>query len=117
MNFLVFGSYIASCRVDLSTGNNFADGWSDPALQNAGLSGPRIRAVNQTRPSLSNIGLWTLAWLAQIFSSPQYGEGRSIWLSALFGVFGSRTGMWIVVAVFLTGSSTGRSCVLSSVAP
>src|SRR5207302_5290704 len=71
VNFRVFGSYIASCRVDFSTGKAFAEGWSEPFLQKAGLSSPRIRAVNHTRPSLSNIGLCTLAWLSQIFSSPQ----------------------------------------------
>src|ERR1700730_14307125 len=116
-NFLVFGSYIASWRVDFSTGKNLAEGWSEPCLQKAGLSSPRMRAVNQTRPSLSNIGLCTLAWLFQIFSSPQYGEGRSTGRLAALGVFASRTGMWIVDAVFFAGSSTGRFWVLSSVAP
>src|SRR5580700_8479634 len=71
VNFWVFGSYIANWRVDFSTGNALAEGWSEPFLQKAGLSSPRIRAVNHTRPSLSNIGLCTLAWLSQILSSPQ----------------------------------------------
>src|SRR5439155_21657209 len=117
VNFRFFGSYIANWRFDFSTGNALAEGCSEPFLQKAGLSSPRIRAVNQTRPSLSSIGLCTLAWLSQILSSPQYGEARSTGRLAALGVFGSRTGMWIVVATFLTGSSTGRSGVLSSVAP
>src|SRR5437588_2374589 len=71
VNFRFFGSYIANWRFDFSTGNALAEGCSEPFLQKAGLSSPRIRAVNQTRPSLSSIGLCTLAWLSQILSSPQ----------------------------------------------
>src|SRR6266480_7343109 len=33
VNFFVLGSYIASCRPELFSGNTFADGWLDPALQ------------------------------------------------------------------------------------
>src|SRR5439155_10383206 len=50
---------------------NLADGWAEPFLQKAGLSSPRMRAVNQTRPSLASTGLFTLAGLFQVFSSPQ----------------------------------------------
>src|SRR6516165_5893740 len=75
VNLPVSGSNIDSWRLDCLSGNNFADGWSEPCLQKAGLSGPRTRDVNQTRPLSSNIGLWALDWLSQIGSSPQYGEG------------------------------------------
>ena len=57
MNLPDLGSYIAACRPDLCSGNNFAEGWSDPVLQNAGSSAGRILAVNQTRPMASSIGL------------------------------------------------------------
>ena len=33
VSFLVFGSYIASCRPEAFNGNTFADGWLEPALQ------------------------------------------------------------------------------------
>src|SRR4030095_1505476 len=42
VSFFVFGSYIASCRPERATGNNFADGWLDPALQKSGLSDGRM---------------------------------------------------------------------------
>src|ERR1700730_5857613 len=104
----VFGSYTASCRPLVLSGSKTAEGWLDPSLQNAGFSLGRILEVIQTRPFSSNIGLWTLAWLCQMASSPQYGEGAAILSSALDGVFGSRTGTltWFVTAP--TGSRTGR---------
>ena len=34
-----------------SIGNSFADGWSEPLRQNAGVSGWRMRDVIHTRPS------------------------------------------------------------------
>ena len=52
VSFFVFGSYIASWRPERLTGNSFADGCVDPALQNAGLSAGRIVDVIQTRPLL-----------------------------------------------------------------
>src|SRR3954454_5679183 len=64
----VFGSYIAACRGAVSVGNSFADGWSEPFLQNAGFCGGRMRAVSQTRPSWSSIGLCTEVWLFQYIS-------------------------------------------------
>src|SRR5882757_1143159 len=67
----VFGSYIETWRGACVVGNSFADGWLDPARQNAGVSGGRIRAVIHTRPSWSSIGLCTDVWLLQSFSSPQ----------------------------------------------
>src|SRR6266849_7296447 len=105
---LVFGSYTASCRPLVFSGNKTADGWLEPSLQNAGLSLGRILGVIHTRPFSSNIGLWTLAWLCQIASSPQYGEGAAILSSALDGVFGSRTGTFTWLAVALTALRTGR---------
>ena len=54
-----------------SSGNSLADGWSEPFLQKSGLLGPRTAAANQTRPCLSNMPLWLLVLLSQIFSSPQ----------------------------------------------
>src|SRR5215212_4838792 len=38
----VFGSYTARWRPELLSGKSRADGWLDPALQKAGLSGGRI---------------------------------------------------------------------------
>src|SRR5437667_4686612 len=104
----VFGSYTASWRPLLFSGNKAAEGWLDPSLQSAGFSFGRILEVIQTRPCASNIGLWTLAWLCQMASSPQYGEGAAILSSALDGVFGSRTGTLTSFAIAPTGSRTGR---------
>src|SRR5688572_11961689 len=111
-NFLVLGSKTPTWRPPLSTGKSFADGCSEPFLQKAGLAGGRIRVVIQTRPRASNIGLWTEAWLFQIRSVPQSGEGASISVSDLAiimvsGVFGSRTGTFTSVALWRTGSRTG----------
>src|SRR5712675_1849477 len=94
----VAGSYLARCRVDCSIGVSFAEGWSEPFLQKSGLANWPTREVNQTCPFSSIIGLCMLAWLSQITSSPQYGDGAM----ALFldvGVLGSRTGIFTVVAV------------------
>ena len=82
-----------------SSGKSFADGWLEPSLQNAGLSGGRITEVNQTRPLPSNIGLCTLVWLFQMASSPQYGEGCSDRRGVEIGVFGSRTAASCCAAV------------------
>src|SRR4051794_31266916 len=68
----VFGSYIASWRPALASGNSLADGWFDSALHTSGLSGGRIVDVIHTRPRASIIGLCTLFLLVQIGSSPQY---------------------------------------------
>jgi hypothetical protein len=54
------------------SGKSLADGWLDPALQKSGLLfGGRTRAVIQTRPVSSSIGLCTVARLVQIGSVPQ----------------------------------------------
>ena len=71
VNLAVLGSYIASWRPARATGNSCADGWSDPFWQNAEFTGPWMRAENQTRPLLSNIGLCGLVWLSQMGASPQ----------------------------------------------
>ena len=68
----------------------------------------------QTRPVWSTIGLCELAWLPQMDSSPQYGDGCSGGVLRVLGVSSSRTGARKVVATFLTGSSIGKSSVLSS---
>src|SRR3954464_14580295 len=94
----LFGSYIERWRFARSTGNTFAEGWLEPLRQNAGLSGGRTRAVNQTRPRPSNIGLCIEVWLSQIGFGPQYGEGWS-GSSEVEGVFGSRTGCLISLVV------------------
>src|SRR6266702_6358914 len=99
---------MASCRPLRLSGNKAAEGWVDPSWQKAGLSLGRIRDVIHTLPFSSNIGLWTLAWLFQMASSPQYGEGAAGLSSALDGVFGSRTGTLTWLATALTGSRTGR---------
>src|SRR5687768_1057253 len=71
----VFGSYMAMCRPAALSGNTFADGWLDPALQKAGCAfGARTLEVIHTRPSSSNIGLCTFALLVQIGSVPQKGD-------------------------------------------
>src|SRR5258708_31461800 len=105
----VVGSYIASCRPLVLRGNKTAEGWLvEASLQNAGFSLPRILEVIRTRPCPSNIGLWTLNWLCQIASSPQYGEGATTLSSALDGVFGSRTCRFTLLPAALTGSRTDR---------
>src|SRR5216683_3515625 len=116
VNLPVAGSYIDRWRLASSSGNTLADGWSDPFLQKSGLAGGRTRAVIQTRPFSSIIGLCVLVWLSQIGASPQYGDG-AIGLSFEDGVFGSRTGCLTSVAVLCTGSRIGRKSVLSSVVP
>src|SRR5881396_726244 len=108
VTWFVFGSYIASWRPLFLSGNKTAEGWLDPSLQNAGFSLGRILEVIHTRPFSSNIGLCTLAWLCQMASSPQYGEGAAMLSSALDGVFGSRTGTLTCFATAPTGSRTGR---------
>ena len=69
--FIVLGSSIVTWRDDRSSGNTLAEGWSEPFLQKAGLSMPRTVAAIHTRPFLSNMALWLLALVSQIFSSPQ----------------------------------------------
>src|SRR5436190_20452519 len=115
VNFPVFGSYMESWRLERSTGKIFAEGWSDAFPQKAGLAGPRTREVNQTLPFSSSIGLCGLVWLSQIGSAPQYADG-AIGLFFVEGVFGSRTGTFISLAVCRTGSGTGTNSVVSSVA-
>src|SRR5688500_4770717 len=104
----VAGSYAATWRFELLSGKRRADGWFDPALQNAGLSGGRTRDVIQTRPVSSNIGLCTLARLVQIGSVPQYGEGPATVGGDAGGVFGSRSVTGTRLTVWVFGSSTGR---------
>src|SRR6516164_8232248 len=71
----LLGSYMEKWRVDCSIGVSFAEGWSEPLRQKSGLANWPTREVNQTRPVSSIIGLCMLAWLSQITSSPQYGDG------------------------------------------
>ena len=69
--FIVLGSSIAMWRFACSTGNSLAEGWSEPFRQKSGFLGSRTVAASQTRPFLSNMELWLLALVSQIFSSPQ----------------------------------------------
>src|SRR5687768_4529195 len=101
----VFGSYTATWRFDALSGKSLADGWLDPALQNAGLSFGRTLDVIQTRPFSSNIGLCALALLVQIGSLPQWGEGAATGPGP--GVVGSRSVTGTRLAVWVFGSSTG----------
>src|SRR5438477_109729 len=71
VNLPVAGSYIERWRLASSSGNTLADGWSEPFLQKSGLAGGRTRAVIQTLPFSSIIGLCSLVWLSQIGSAPQ----------------------------------------------
>src|SRR5258706_12377926 len=41
VNLPLAGSYMDRCRLELSSGNAFADGWLEPFLQKSGLSGGR----------------------------------------------------------------------------
>src|SRR5438552_14325590 len=50
VSLLVAGSYIARCRPARGSGNSFADGCVDPALQKSGLSLGRTADVIHTRP-------------------------------------------------------------------
>ena len=58
-----------------------------------------MRAAIHTRACLSIAKLCALAWLVQIASSPQYGDGCAGGVLASLGVFGSRTSSLICVAV------------------
>src|SRR5216117_3170132 len=89
--FLVFGSYISIWRPLCSSGNACAEGWLDPLRQKSGAGLGRIRAAIHTRLALSIAKLCAVAWLVQIASSPQYGDGCVGGLLAWLGVFGSRT--------------------------
>ncbi len=62
---------MASWRWLCVSGNSFADGRSEPFLQKSGSFAPRTAAVSHSRPFSSNIELWLLIRLLQIFSSPQ----------------------------------------------
>src|SRR5213083_2796385 len=101
------GSYMMTWRLELLIGNAFAEGWSDPFLQTSGLAAGRILAANQTRAFSSNIRLWGMVWASQSFSSPQYADAANIGVLIAEGVFGSRTGSFIVEAVCVTGSRIG----------
>src|ERR1043166_579887 len=76
-----------------------------------------MRAANQTRDFSSSIRLCGMVCACHSFSSPQYADGASIGVLAAGGVFGSRTGSFTVVAVFVMGLRIGISSVLFSVAP
>src|SRR4051794_20271657 len=99
--FFVAGSYTANCRPERSTGVAFADGRSDPVLQNPGLSLARMRDVYHSLPRSSNIGLCTVVWLSQIASSPQIGDGFRG--GGCPGVLGSRYGTFTWLVVLCTG--------------
>src|ERR1041385_8068984 len=108
VSFFVLGSYMASCRPERFSGNNFADGCCEPALQNAGLSAPRMVEVIHTRPISSNIGLWTFALLFQTTVSPQYADGAPVGGPVAGPMFVSRTVSGTRDMVLCAGSSTGR---------
>src|ERR1043166_8066603 len=90
VSFPVDGSYIARCRPARGSGNSFADGCADPALQKSGLSLRRTVDVIHTRPRASNMGLCPLFLLVQIAVSPQYADGAPRLGPAAIGVFGDR---------------------------
>src|SRR5687767_1806539 len=98
----VLGSYTARWRPEALSGKRRAEGWLDPSLQKAGLSGGRTLEVIQTRPFSSSIGLCTFARLVQIASVPQYGEGTATCCGDVGPALESRsvTGTWAAVWVF-----------------
>ncbi len=108
VSFPVFGSYLARWRPARVSGNNRAEGWLDPSLQKAGLSGGRTVEVIQTRPRSSNIGLCTLFLLVQIGSLPQYGDASGTLVPAAIWVAESRTVSGTRRVEWCTGSRTGR---------
>ena len=67
-----------------------------------------MRAAAHTRPCLSIAKLWTVVWLFQIASSPQYGDGAAGGVFAELGVFGSRTVSFTWLGALRVGSTTGR---------
>src|SRR4030095_6339965 len=119
----VLGSSMVTARFVRSSGKSLAEGWSEPFLQKSGLLGPRTVAANHTRPFRSNIPLWLLAFVFQIFSSPQYGDGcMSLSLAAwpgpsASGVFASRTGATKFEVACFIGSRIGMMSVLYSADP
>src|SRR3982750_2021380 len=50
VSFFDVGSYIARWRLELGSGNAFADGCDEPALQKPGFSGPRTAEGGHTPP-------------------------------------------------------------------
>src|SRR5262249_39795608 len=121
--FIVFGSRNVRARFVRSSGKSLAEGWSEPFLQNAGLLGPRTAAANHTRPLRSNMPLWLFAFVSQIVSSPQYGDGATGWATAAWpgpnasGVSASRTGIVNVVTACVRGSRIGITSVAYSGEP
>ena len=69
VNLPLAGSNIERWRFALFSGKTSAEGW--PLLQKSGFCGARTRAVYQTRPRSSSIGLCVVVWLSQIGSLPQ----------------------------------------------
>src|SRR5258706_11410144 len=116
VNLPLAGSYMETWRPEFSSGNAFADGCVDPALQKSGLRWGRMRAVNQMWPFSSIIGLCMMVWLSQIGLSPQTAEGakRAFFV---FGVLGLRTGCFTSLAVAVFGSRMGTKSVLFSGEP
>src|SRR4029079_10816728 len=117
VSFFVAGSYIASWRPERASGNSFADGCDEPALQTAGLSGPRTAEVIHTRPFSSIIGLWTFALLVHSTVSPQYADGAPVGGPAAIGVALSRTVSGTRLIVLRAWSSSGRYPPLSVIDP
>src|SRR5215469_6770365 len=60
VNLPLLRSSIASWRPEVLSGNSLADSTSESFLQKSGLLVGRMRAVNQTLPSSSYIGLCTM---------------------------------------------------------
>src|ERR1700693_2236581 len=109
---MVLGSSTEACRPDRTSGNAFAEGWSEPFLQKSGFSMPRTAAANQTRPLPSNMPLWLFAFWLQIFPSPHKPDAP-IGFAVAFGcnggpndsgAFGSATGILKKVTVLVFGS-------------
>src|SRR5690348_8961820 len=105
---LDFGSHRMSPRCPCGIGNSLAEISSDPAWHHAGVRRFRTRPAAHTRACLSIGKLWTVVWLFQIASSPQYGDAAAGLVANELGVCGSRgfSGIRLVELVF--GSSTVR---------
>src|SRR5258708_27696652 len=102
VNLPLAGSNIERWRLAFSSGSTSAEGWLEPLRQNSGLRGARTRAVYQTRPRSSSIGLCVVVWLVPIDALPPDPAG-ALRGSPDEGVSGYRTGGLLSVSACFAG--------------